>query len=117
MEDDNAASARGVAAARADIAAGKLEYRWYGHAGHWGHWIVSELAKRFGVGAGERFGVCLVTDSQMRFDDGYNSALAVEMNRRHGDGAFEAVFEEARRQSEDALGDARRAWLQGHAGT
>jgi hypothetical protein len=39
------------------------------------------------------------------------------MNRRHGESAFEAVFVEARRQSEEALGDARRAWIERHAGT
>src|SRR5436309_10820541 len=31
-----------------DIAAGRLVYRWGGHAGHWGHWIVAQLAERFG---------------------------------------------------------------------
>lgn len=35
MELDRAALAEGVEAARADIAAGRLMYRWGGHAGHW----------------------------------------------------------------------------------
>ena len=114
MEIDQTAFAAGVEAAKADIASGLLVYRWSGHAGHWGHWIVTELARRFAVGVNDRFGVCFVTASGVSFDDGYNSVLAAEINRRHGAGAFEAVFTESRRQSEEALGGATRAWLEQH---
>ena len=86
MERDEAAYTAGVAAAKADIATGHLVYRWVGHAGHWGHWIVVQLADRFGVGVSDRFGVCFVTASSMSFDDGYNSVLAAEIDRRHGIG-------------------------------
>ena len=112
---DRVAHARGAEAAKADIATGRLQYRWHGHSGHWGHWVVSELEKRFGVGVNAGFGICCVTESQVSFDDGYNAVLAAEIDRRHGQGAFEAVFAESRRQSEEALGDARRAWLDRHA--
>jgi len=115
LEANSAAYAKGVEAAKADIAAERLQYRWHGHSGHWGHWIVSELEKRFGVGVNDGFGVCLVTESQISFDDGHNATLAAEINRRHGAGAFEAVFAESRKQSEEALGDAKRAWLDRHA--
>jgi hypothetical protein len=115
VETDSAAYDRGVAAAKADIAAGRLQYRWHGHSGHWGHWIVSELEKRFGIAVNDGFGVCFVSESQISFDDGYNATLAAEINRRHGEGSFEAVFTESRKQSEEALGDARRAWLDRHA--
>jgi len=114
LKTDNAAHAKGVEAAKADIAAGRLQYRWHGHSGHWGHWVVSELEKRFGVGVNDRFGVCFVTQSQIAFDDAYNATLAAEINRRHGEGAFEAVFSESRKQSEEALGDAKQAWLARH---
>ncbi|MEZ0265875.1 MAG: hypothetical protein ACAI43_14185 [Phycisphaerae bacterium] len=111
MEHDSLAYATGVAAAKSDVSAGRFQYRWSGHAGHWGHWIVGELEKRFGVGVNDKFGVCFVSESQISFDEGYNATLAGEINRRHGDGAFEAVFAESRRQSEEALGDAKEAWL------
>jgi hypothetical protein len=115
LKTETDAYAKGIEAAKADIASERLQYRWYGHSGHWGHWIVSELQKRFGVGVNDGFGVCLVTGSQVSFDDGYNATLAAEINRRHGAGAFEAVFDESRMQSEEALGDARRAWPDRHA--
>jgi hypothetical protein len=117
VETDKAAHEEGVESAKADIAAGRPQYRWHGHSGHWGHWIVSELEKRFGVGVNDRFGVCFVTESQISFDVGYNAALAAEINRRHGEGVFEAVFADARKQSEEALGSAKRAWLDRHAET
>jgi hypothetical protein len=112
--ETGSAYANGVESAKADIAAGRFMYRWHGHAGHWGHWIVNELENRFGVGVNEGFGVCLVTDAQVSFDDGYNTILAAEINRRHGSGAFEAVIAESRQQSEEALWDARLAWLERH---
>ena len=115
LEIDGAAYAEGVQAAKADIGAGRLQYRSHGHSGHWGHWIVSALEKRFGVGVNDGFGVCFVSKSQVSFDRGYNATLAAEINRRHGEGAFEAVFAESRQQSEEALGDAKRAWLDRHA--
>lgn len=115
MERDEATFAAGCEAARADIAAGRLVYRWGGHAGHWGHWIVTQLAVRFGVGVSEGFGVCFVTAASASFDDGYNSVLAAEINRRHCGGAFEAVFADARRQTEEALWDAKQSWLDRHA--
>jgi hypothetical protein len=115
VEIDSADHARGVVAAKADILAGRLQYRWHGHAGHGGHWVVNELEKRFGVGVTDGFGICLVNESQASFDEGYNATLAAEVNRRHGEGAFEEVFAESRRQSEEALGDARQAWLDRHA--
>ena|SRR5688572_17745953 len=114
VETDQRAFAEGVEAAKADIPAGRLVYRWHGHAGHWGHWIVTQLAERFGVEVNDGFGVCFVSVSQVSFDDGYNATLAAEVNRRHGEGAFEAVFSESRRQAEEALGDAKRAWLERH---
>ena len=57
MERDEAAFSAGCEAARADIAADRLVFRWGGHAGHWGHWIVTQLAERFGVNVNDRFGV------------------------------------------------------------
>lgn len=48
------------------------------------------------------------------FDEGYHATLAAAINRRHGSGAFEAVFVESRQQSEEALADARQAWLEQH---
>ena len=115
METDIAAHAKGVEAAKADIAAGRPQYQWHGHSGHWGHWIVDELERRFGVGVNDGFGVCVVTEFELSFASGYNATLSTEINRRHGPGAFEAVFAESRRQSEETLGDAKRAWLDRHA--
>ena len=115
METDKTAYAAGVERATADIAAGHLEYRWHGHAGHYGHWIVTQLAARFGVEVNDGFGVCFVTPSSVSFDDGYNASLMAEINHRYPGGAFEAVFAEARQQSEESLGDAKRMWLEQHA--
>jgi hypothetical protein len=115
VERNEAAFASGSDAARADIAAGRLVYRWGGHSGHWGHWIVTQLAERFGVGVSDRFGVCFVTASSMSFDDGYNAVLAAEIDRRHGSGAFESVFIESRQQSEEALWAAKQSWLAQYA--
>jgi steroid delta-isomerase-like uncharacterized protein len=106
-------SRRGAEAAKADAAAGRLVYRWSGHAGHWGHWIVGQLAERFGVGVSDGFGVCFVSARGDSFDMGYNAVVAAEVNRRHGAGAFEAVFAESRQQSAEALRAARQAWFGG----
>ena len=114
MDRDEAAFAAGRDQARIDIAAGRLVYRWGGHAGHWGHWIVAQLAARFGVGINEGFGICFVTKASMSFDDGYNEVLASEMDRRYGEGAFEAVFAESRQQSEEALWAAKQQWIAAH---
>jgi hypothetical protein len=75
---------------------------------------VTQLAERFGVLVGDGFGICLIDATSLSFDDGYNSVLATEVDRRYGDGAFAAVFAEARRQSEEALGDAKQSWLDRH---
>jgi len=116
VERNEAAYAAGVEAAKADTAAGRLVYRWGGHAGHWGHWIVTQLAERFGVGVSDGFGVCLVTKSSLSVDDGYNAVLVAEINKRHGNGAFEALLAESRQQSEEALWAAKQAWLARHPG-
>jgi hypothetical protein len=113
MENDEAAYAEGRNAARADSASGRLVYCWTGHAGHWGHWIVTQLSERFGVGV-KGFGICFVTASGVSFNDGYNSVLADEIDRLHGNGAFQSVFTEAKAQTEVSLGDARRSWFEKH---
>src|SRR6516162_6227455 len=110
MERDAAAFAEGCEAARADIAAGRLVYRWSGHTGHWGHWIVTELAKRFGVGVDDGFGTCLVTSSSVSFNDGYNGVLVTEIDRRYGNSAFQSLLIESRAQSEESLADAKQSW-------
>jgi hypothetical protein len=111
MERDEAAFAAGCDAARADVAAGRLVYRWSGHAGHWGHYIATQLSERFGVGV-ESFGICFVTASGVSFNDGYNSVLVAEIDRRYGSGAFQSVIAEAKAQSEVSLADARQSWLE-----
>jgi hypothetical protein len=115
VERDEIAFAAGRDAALADIAASKLVYRWGGHSGHWGHWIVTQLAARFGVGVSDGFGVCFVTKTSMSFDDGYNEVLTAELDRRHGSGALDALFAEARQQSEESLWKAKQSWLQRHS--
>jgi len=114
VERDEAAFAAGGEAARGDIAASRLVYRWSGHAGHRGHWIVTQLEKRFGVGVSDGFGVCFVTTSKLSYDDGYNEVLVAEINRRYGSDAFESIFAEALQQTEEALGLAKEAWLERH---
>jgi hypothetical protein len=114
VELDKAAFAEGNGAATADIVADRWVYRWSGHAGHWGHWIAAQLATRFGVDVSDGFGVCFVSARDISFDMGYNTVLAAEVNRRHGAGAFEAVFAEARQQSEEALWAAKQAWFAQH---
>jgi hypothetical protein len=106
--------AEGAEAARADIAAGRLVFRWSGNAGHFGHWVVTQIAERFGVGVNEWFGVCVVTEHSLSFNEGYNAVLAQEIDRRHGAGAFKSVFEESSDQPEAALMAARRAWKAQH---
>ena len=114
MQRDDVAFAAGCEAARTDIAAGRLVYRWGGHAGHWGHWIVVKLAERFGVSLSDGFGVCFVTASSLSFDDGYKGVLAAEIDRRHSSGAFAAVFAESRQQSKEALWASKQSWLSQH---
>lgn len=114
MERDENAFAAGAAAARADIAAGRLVYRWYGHSAHFGHWIVAQLEERFGVSVNEGFGVCLVNNLSISFDDGYNGVLSTEIDRRYGRGEFEAVIKQAREQTEEALWEAKEAWRARH---
>jgi hypothetical protein len=114
VEDGNAAYVAGCEAARTDIAAGRLVYRWSGHAGHWGHWIATQIEQRFGVGVDDSFGVCFVDQSTTSFNDGYNSVVIAEIDRRHGSGAFQAVLTESRRQSEESLGDAKILWMERH---
>jgi hypothetical protein len=114
VERDEEAFAAGCEAARADIASGRLVYRWGGHTGHWGHWIATQLAERFGANVGEGFGVCFVTTAGMSFDDGYNGVVEAEIDRRHGSGALNAVFTEAKTQTEEALWEAKQAWLERH---
>jgi hypothetical protein len=110
VERDEAAFAAGCEAARADIAACRLIYRWSGHAGHWGHWIATQFSERFGVRV-EGLGICFVTTASISFNDGYNSVLAGEVDRHHGPDALKSVLNEAKRQSEIALWDARQTWL------
>jgi hypothetical protein len=112
LERDEIAFAAGCDAARADLAAGCLLYRWSGHAGHWGHYIVTQLRERFGVVVDDGFGICMISASKVSFNDGYNGVLAAEIDRRFGCGAFASVFVEAKSQSEERLGDARHAWLE-----
>ncbi|MBM4069739.1 MAG: hypothetical protein FJ271_12425 [Planctomycetes bacterium] len=107
---DETAFLAGCEAARADIAIGRLIYRWTGHAGHWGHGIVTQLAHRFGVEVNEGFGICFVDTSSRSFDEGYNNVLVAEIERRHGSGAFESLLKESRSQSEESLWDAKQAW-------
>jgi hypothetical protein len=114
MERDDTAFAAGCEAAQSDIAAGRLVYRWSGHAGHWGHWVVTQLDKRFGVGVDDGFGICLVTAASVSFNDGYNSILIAEIDRRYGSGAFQALLSESRAQSEESLWEAKQAWMQQH---
>jgi hypothetical protein len=114
MELNEAAFAAGCEAARTDIAAGRLVYRWTGHAGHWGHWIVTQLAKQFGVGVDDGFGICFVTGFSVSFNDGYNGVLIAEIDRRHGNGAFQTLLTESRAQSEENLWDAKQSWLDRH---
>jgi hypothetical protein len=114
MERDELACAKGCEAARNDVAAGRLIYRWSGHTGHWGHWIVNELEQRFGVGVDDGFGICFVTEASVSFNDGYNSVLIAEIDRRHGSGAFQTVLTESRAQSEESLWDAKQSWIERH---
>jgi hypothetical protein len=110
VERDEAAFADSREAARADAALGRLIYRWSGHAGHWGHWIANQLKERFGVEV-EGLGICLVTESSVSFNDGYNSVLIHEIDRRYGSGAFQSLLSESREQSEESLWDAKQSWL------
>jgi len=114
MERDEPAFAAGCEAARADIAANRLIYRWSGHAGHWGHWIVAQLAERFSVEGDDGFGICFVIASSDSFNDGYNSVLIAEIDRRHGSGAFQTLLSESRTQPEETLWDAKQSWLERH---
>jgi hypothetical protein len=111
MNLDEAAFAAGAEAAKSDLAAGRPAYRWSGHSGHWGHWIVGQLADRYGIAVSDGFGVCFVDAKSASYDRGYNEVLAAEIDRRHGPGALEAVFADARKQSEETLGDAKRDWF------
>jgi hypothetical protein len=108
---DEEVFAEGCEAAKVDIAAGRLTYRWGGHAGHWGHWIVVKLKERFDVGVNDGFGVCMVTIESLSFDAGYNGVLIAEIDRRHGQGAFQSLMGESRRQSEESLWEAKELWI------
>ena len=110
MERDEAAFANGHEAARADVAAGRLIYRWRGHAGHWGHWIANELFVRFGMET-EGLGICLVDAATTSFNDGYNGVVLVEIDRRQGHDAFNSLVAESRNQPEENLWDAKQAWM------
>jgi hypothetical protein len=74
VERDVAAFDEGAVAAKTDIDAGRLLYRWGGHSGHWGQWIVGQLAERFGVSVSDGFGVCFVITRSMSFDEAILSA-------------------------------------------
>lgn len=100
--------------ALADLAAGRLEYQWLGSAGPVGHWIALELQRRFGVAMGPGFGVCFVDDDKRQFAADYNAAVKAELERRHGAGVLERLFEEARCASDLERHDARQKWLESH---
>jgi hypothetical protein len=114
VERDGVAYAAGRAAAQSDIAAGRLVYRWSGHAGHRGRWIVTQFAEHFDVAVGGGFGICCVTASRVSFNDGYNSIVVAEIDRRHGGGAFQALLHESTAQSEESLWDGKQVCLQRH---
>jgi hypothetical protein len=114
VERDEVAFAAGCERARSDIAAGRLIYRWSGHAGHWGHWIVTQLAERLGVEVDNGFGICAVTTASLSYNDGYNSVLVAEIDRWHGTAAFPALLDEAKRQSKESLWEARELWDKKH---
>jgi hypothetical protein len=109
MERDETALAAGEAAARADVAAGRLVYRWMGHAGHWGQWMAVQLSDRFGVGV-EDLGLCCV--NSVPFNEGYNNVIVTEIDRRYGNGAFQSLMAEAKLQPEEVLFDAKQLWLE-----
>jgi hypothetical protein len=72
-----------------------------------------QLANRFGVEV-EGLGICLLTTASVSFNDGYNSVLVHEIDRRHGSGAFQSILTQSREQSEETLWDAKQAWLVRH---
>src|SRR5262249_3604358 len=111
---DEPAFAAGCAAAQSDIAAGRLVFRWSGHARHWGHWIVNQLEERLCVTVDQGLGVCSVTEASVAFNDGYKTVVIAEIDRRHGSGAFQAVVKESRAQSEESLAHAKEIWLERH---
>src|SRR5262245_47677092 len=113
VERDDNAFQEGIVAAQADVAAGRLIYRWTGHSGHWGHWVALQLAERFGVVV-EGLGICLVTAASVSFNDGYNSVQVHEIERRHGPDAFQSLLTESRNQSEESLWDAKQLWMERH---
>jgi len=110
MDDNRPGFPTGCAEAKKALEAGRLVYRWGGHAGHWGHWIVTELSARFGVEV-EGFGLCCVSESPS-FTEGYNSVVIAEIDRKYGSGAFRSLITEAKVQSEETLYEARRRWLE-----
>ena len=112
MEADEAAYAAGVEAAKANVAARRMVYRWAGHAGPWGHWIVDPARRAVRRRRQRRLRGLLCHQFSLSFDERDNAVLAAEIDRRHGSGAFEAVFAESRQQTDEALWAAKQAWLE-----
>jgi hypothetical protein len=116
MEPDAQAFEQGCEAAWSDLQAGRLIYRWTGHAGPWGHEFFALVFERFGMSV-EGFGVCFTTPSASAFNEGYNQVVIREIDRRHGPGAFQAVIADAKKQAEGRHSELRAEWLerQSHA--
>lgn len=60
---------------------------------------------------GPGFGGCFVNDDEEQFAADYNAVVKAELERRHGAGVLERLFEEARRLTDIERHDARRRWL------
>ena len=85
----------GIAAAKRDIAAGDLCYKWIGHGGRGGKDFCRLVGIRLGMTVDD-FGICFVTDEKIAFATGYNQTVADHIVAEHGRNLVEETMTEAR---------------------
>jgi hypothetical protein len=91
---------QGRAEAERDIESGTMKWKIWGHmAGGLSHRAAgAKLRERFGVEL-EVIGLCCVTQEQVKRAEAYNERIRQEVEHKHGAGAINRVWEEARQQS------------------
>ena len=79
----DAARQSGIDAAKNDVAAGVLRYKWRRSAGRGGKNFCQMVLDRFGMIVDD-YGICFVTKDSIAFAEGYNEIVRDYLLTKHG---------------------------------
>ena len=104
---DPDAFAKGRAQATEDLSAGKLIIRRHGNPGPWGDDYVKLMKDRLRCDVEDSAG-CIVDQTIVSFDEGYNEVMLAEIERHRGAKAHASTLEEAKRSAQIRHDEYRR---------